>query len=98
MPSFKADTDQMTNIASRLVGVVNSLNSEAHSGFDTGALGHPDAVSALQTFVSNWSHGRSEIATGVQTAHSNLIGSAGNYSKVDTAEAASFSADAKAVS
>jgi hypothetical protein len=98
MPSFKADTDQMTSVAARLTGVVDSLNSQAHSGFDTGALGHPDAVSALQSFVSNWSHGRSEISTGVQNAHQNLVGSAGNYTKVDTAEATGFNSDAKAIS
>lgn len=88
----------MTSIAARLTGVVNSLTSETHSGFDTGALGHPDAVSALQSFVSNWSHGRSEIASGVQNAHTNLVGSANNYDKVDKGEAANFNSDAKAMS
>jgi hypothetical protein len=96
MPSFQAEPDQMTSIAARLTGVVNSLNSETHGGFDTGALGHPDAVSGLQSFVSNWSHGRSEIATGVQTAQQNLVGSAHNYTKVDTTEATDFTEGAKA--
>ncbi len=53
MPSFKAQTGQMTSIAARLTGVVHSLQSEAHGGWDNGALGHSDAISALETFVSN---------------------------------------------
>jgi hypothetical protein len=97
MPAFQADTDQMTSVAARLTGVVNSLNSEAHGGFDAGAFGHPDAVSALQEFVSNWSHGRSEISTGVSTAQQNLVGSAGNYNAVDNAEQAAFAKSAQAL-
>lgn len=84
MPAFQADTDQMQQIAARLTGIVNSLNSEAHSGFDTSSLGHPDAISGLQSFVSNWSHGRSEISTGVTTAQRNLTGSATNYQHTET--------------
>jgi hypothetical protein len=98
MPAFQADTDQMTSVAARLTGVVNSLNSEAHGGFDAGAFGHPDAVSGLQDFVSNWSHGRSEIATGVSTAQQNLVGSAGNYKTVENAEQAGFARSAQAFS
>jgi hypothetical protein len=98
MPAFQADTDQMTSVAARLTGVVNSVNSEAHGGFDASAFGHPDAISGLQEFVSNWSHGRSEIATGVSTAQQNLVGSAGNYTTVDHGEQAGFAQSAQSLS
>jgi hypothetical protein len=97
MPAFKANTDQMTSVAARLTSVVNMLTSETHSGFDTAALGHGDAISALESFVSNWSHGRSEIATGVTTAHENLVGSAGNYTTVENAEKTAFAKAAASI-
>lgn len=97
MPAFQADTDQMTQIAARLTGIVNSLNSEAHSGFDASSLGHPDAVSGLHNFVSNWSHGRSEISAGVTTAQRNLNGSAKNYKHTETTNVTQVDAVDKAI-
>jgi hypothetical protein len=97
MPAFQANTGQMTQVASRLTGVVNSLTNEAHSGFDTSSLGHPDAMSALEDFVSGWSHGRSEIATGVTTVHQNLVGSATNYDTTERGEMTSFAHASKDV-
>lgn len=85
MPTFEADTGQMSQIAARLSGVVKALNSEAHGGLDASALGHPEAVSGLTHFLSNWSHGRSEIASGVSTAQQCLSGAAHVYGAVEGA-------------
>jgi hypothetical protein len=47
------------------------------------ALGDGAAVAAMSGFVSGWSHGRTEIVTGVRSAHTLLVGAAGNYRQSD---------------
>lgn len=94
MPSFQADTGALASIASRLTSVVDSLNDEAHSSFDTASLGYPDAISALESFVKGWSHGRSEIQSGVNTIQAILQRAAGTYNEAESDTINSTSAGA----
>lgn len=83
MAKFQADTTQMRGIGSRLSAVVDALNDEAHSNFDTGALGMGQAVGGLSDFVSGWSHGRGQISSSVKDAQGSLNGSSNNYDSAD---------------
>ncbi len=85
MASFGADVEEMHAAAVRLGSVVTTLQDEGHGSFDASSLGLPAAVSALERFVSNWSHGRTEIVQGVRALQQGLAGSATNYARVDTA-------------
>ncbi|HET9077152.1 MAG TPA: hypothetical protein VFN68_09480 [Acidimicrobiales bacterium] len=88
MTTFRADLDQMLDLASRMSVVKGALQHEGHGGFDCGALGDPDAVGAMQGFVSGWSHGRSEIISGLDTVHSALKGASDTYRGSDQGMAA----------
>ena len=88
MTNFSADLNQMCDLAGRLDSVVNALQDEAHGGIDAGVLGDSEAVSAMEGFISGWSHGRSEITSGVDTVRSALRGAAGNYERSDQGMAA----------
>lgn len=92
MTTFRADVDQMSDLASRLSSVSSALNDEGHGSFDCAALGHPDAVAAMRDFVSGWSHGRSEIISGVETVQGALKGAAGNYRGSDQGMAGKLNA------
>lgn len=83
MTTFKADVDQMTDLASRLTSVTSALSDEAHGGFDCSALGDSGAVGAMQAFISGWSTGRSEISSGVSDVRDALNGAASNYRGTD---------------
>jgi len=78
----------MGDLASRLSSVSNALQEEGHGSFDTSGLGDPDAVSAMAGFVSGWSHGRSEIVSGVDNVQSALKGASENYRGSDQGMAA----------
>ena len=92
MTSFRADVDQMTDLASRLSSVAGALQGEGHGSFDSSMLGDPDAVGAMNGFVSGWSHGRSEIVSGVRDVSSALKGAAGTYRGSDQGMAARLTA------
>jgi len=78
----------MADLASRLSSVSAALQAEGHGSFDCSGLGDPDAVSAMSGFVSGWSHGRSEICSGVDDAQSALKGAGDNYRGSDQGMAA----------
>jgi hypothetical protein len=88
MVAFRADLDQMVDLASRLASVSAVLSDESHSGLDSSVLGSGDGAGALDHFVSNWSHGRAEIVTGIKTVHDALVGASGNYRSSDQGMAA----------
>lgn len=75
----------MRAIGSRLSSVVSALEDETHSSFDASALGFSDAIGGLSDFVSGWSHGRSEIASGVKDIQGSLVGASGAYEQVEEA-------------
>lgn len=85
----------MTDLAARLSAVVSALQDEGHGSFDCSGLGDPEAVGAMQAFVSGWSHGRSEITSGVDTIRSALRGAAGNYRGSDQGMAARLNTSAR---
>ena len=95
MTTFRADVDQMSDLASRLTGVSSVLQDEGHGSLDASALGHPEAIGALNDFVSGWSHGRSEIISGVQTVQSALKGAADSYRGSDQGMAGKLDAMAR---
>ena len=78
----------MDGLASRLSSVISSLGEEGHGSFDCSALGDPEAVSAMESFVSGWSHGRSEIVSGIETVQGQLRGAAEAYRRSDQGMAA----------
>ena len=88
MTTFRAGVDQMRDLAGRLDSVISALQDEAHGGIDAGALGDGSAVSAMQDFISGWSHGRSEVTAGVDTVRAALRGAADNYERSDQGMAA----------
>ena len=88
MVAFRADLDQMVSLASRLRSVSAALSDESHSGVDSSVLGAGAGAGALDHFVSNWSHGRAEIVTGIATVHDALAGASGNYRRSDQGMAA----------
>ena len=88
MTTFRADVDQLTDLASRLSSVSSALQDEGHGSLDASGLGDPDAVAAMEAFVSGWSHGRSEIVSGVDTVRTALKGAADNYRGTDQGMAA----------
>ena len=83
MTSFRIDLDQVAHLAARLESVASALQGEAHGQLGVSALGDGAAVAAMSGFVSGWSHGRTEIVTGVRSAHTLLVGAAGNYRQSD---------------
>ncbi len=78
----------MADLASRLSSVVSALQEEGHGSFDCSGLGDSEAVAAMQAFVSGWSHGRSEIVSGVDEVRTALKGAADNYRGTDQGMAA----------
>lgn len=88
MTTFRADLDQMMSLGSRLSAVSSALQEEGHGSFDCSVLGDPEAVAAMQSFVSGWSHGRSEIVSGVEDVRGALAGAADNYRGTDQGMAA----------
>ena len=88
MVAFRAELDQMVDLASRLHAVSGVLSDESHAQVDSSALGHGDAAGALDHFLSNWSTGRSEIVKGIATVHDALVGASGNYRNSDAGMAA----------
>lgn len=88
MTTFRADLDQMVSLASRLAVVKAALEDEGHGSLDASALGDADAVSAMEGFVSGWSHGRSEITAGVETVRAALKGASDTYRGSDQGMAA----------
>ncbi len=88
MTTFRADLDQMLSLASRMTVVKGALQDEGHGSFDCSALGDADAVGALQGFVAGWSHGRSEIVSGLEDVQSALKGASDTYRGSDQGMAA----------
>ena len=88
MVAFRADLDQMVDLASRLASVSGVLSDESHSALDSSVMGSGDGAGALDHFVSNWSHGRAEIVTGIKTVRDALVGASGNYRSSDQGMAA----------
>ncbi len=92
MPRFQAEMDQMVSVAQQLNHVVAELSAEGHGALSGGCLGQGEAEDALSEFVSNWSHGRSEIAKGVQGLQSGLVWAADMYRRMDAEFAARIAA------
>jgi hypothetical protein len=88
LTTFRADVDQMADLASRLAVVASALQDEDHGSLDASVLGDGDAVGAMGGFVSGWSHGRSEIVGGVQDVTAALKGAAHSYRGSDQGMAA----------
>jgi hypothetical protein len=88
MVAFRADLDVMDELSSRMGSIASTLDAEGHSAPDSSALGAGDAAGALDHFVSNWSHGRSEIVSGLHDARTALGGASGNYRASDQGIAA----------
>jgi uncharacterized protein YukE len=86
--AFRADLDVMTDLAARMDQVSQALAGEDHGSVDSSVLGGGDAAGALDHFVANWSHGRSEIIDGIKTVRQALAGASANYRGSDQGMAA----------
>lgn len=97
MVAFKVDIDELGALAPQLSKVVSTLNDEGHNSMDHSVIGFGHGISAMDSFVSGWSYGRSQISKSVQNIQGDLQGASGNYHKAESGLGTALSQSAAAL-
>lgn len=85
MPSFKVDTDRITDAARRLSSVVDALGPDALGAIDGSSFGRDPAVSAMSDFVKVWTAGRRTLTTELSRIEDAMTTAVANYSSAEAA-------------
>jgi hypothetical protein len=85
MPRIEVDSDQLSELAARLLQVKQALLGAGDNGVAADAAGSAQLADSLTNFVRSWAEGRQQICDGIDTCHSDLASAAQAYASGEQA-------------